>query len=119
MARPDAAEDSYDRSVLGHNMQYNKVVSRLLKPDLERHFPDRAHPPADTRMIRSPRGSLTRANEQEDLIRSQGLPQDDLRDSGESLKATKRTMSLRSPSKNSRESVRVSTNLGFWDLNFS
>ena len=111
MARPDPVEDLGDRSALAQNMQYNKVVSRIFKPDLERRIADQAGPPAGTRTLKHPRGIFTRADEQQTLIMSQGLSQGDVIHLGRSMMATERTISPRPFSRDSGERISVSTNL--------
>ena len=111
MARPYPVEDLGDRSALAQNMQYNKVVSRTLKPDLERRFADQAGPPAGTRTIQHPRGIFTRADEQKNLTISQELSQGDVMHLDRSMRTTEGTMSPRPLSRDSGERVPVSTNL--------
>ena len=109
MARTDAAENLDDQSMLASRMQYTRVVTRTLKPNLQRRFADQANSPADTRIVKRPRESFTRADEPKRLITSEELLQGDIEDSGNSTRATGRKISL---SKDSGGSVRVSTNLG-------
>ena len=111
MARLDPVEDLGDRSALAQNMQYNKVVSRTLKPDLERRFADQDGPPTGTRTIKHPRGIFTRVDEQENLTMLQELSQGDIMHLGRSIRTTERTMSPRPLSRHSGERVPVSTNL--------
>ena len=110
MARPDPAENLGDRSALAQNMQYNKVVARTLRPDLEKHFADRASPPVGTRTIKHPR-VITGADEQEDLTVLQELSQGDIMHLGRSMRITERTISPRTLSRDSGERVPVSTNI--------
>lgn len=118
MARPDPVEDLGDRSVLAQNMQYNKTVSRLLKPELERRIPEQAGPPAGTRTIKHPRGIFTRADELENLAVSQKVSQGDIAKLGQSMRITERTVSPRPLSRESGERMPVSTNFAR-DLKFS
>ena len=112
MARPNPVEDLGDRSALAQNMQYNKVVSRIFKPGLERRIADQAGPLAGTRTIKHPRGIPTRTDEEENLTMSLGLSQGDVTQLGRSMRTTKGTISPRPLRRNSGERIPVSTNLG-------
>ena len=111
MARTDNAKDFEDRSMLTQNTKHTRTVSRILKPDLERHFPDQDGLLVGTRTIKRPRGGITRENEREDLIRLEEVMLGKSKDLGKSTRAMKWTMSPRSFSKNSEESARVSTDV--------
>ena len=117
MARPgpvdpvDPVEDLGDRSALAQNMQYNRIIARTLKPDLEKRHADQAGPPPGTGTIEHRSGIFTRANEQENLTMLQELSQGDIMHLGRSMRTTERTMSPRPLSRDSVERVPVSTNL--------
>ena len=113
MARPDPVEDLGDRSALAQNMQYNKVASRIFKPDLERRIAEQAGPPACTQTMKHPRGIFTRADEQEIMTMSQKVSQGDITELGRSMRTITRTMSPRPLSRDSGESIPVSTDFAF------
>ena len=112
MARANSVEDLGDRSALAQNVQYNKVVSRIFKPGLEKRIADQAGPLAGTRPIKHPREIPTRTDEEENLTMSLGFSQGDLIQLGRSMSTIKRTISPRPLSRNSGERIPVSTNLG-------
>ncbi len=110
MARTDAAKDLDLRPALAQNMEYTRTVSRTLKPDVERHIENQTAPPVNTRMVTHPRG-FTQADEQGDLMTLKS-PQGGTKMSGRS-RAMRRSMSPGPLSKDSGESVRVSTNASY------
>lgn len=112
MARTDAAQEPNHRPVLSQNMEYTRTVSRTLKPDLERRFTDQAAPPVGTWMKKRPRG-IRQADEQGDSIRLE-FSQGGTGDSDRSTRAIRQTISPGPPSKDSGESVKVSTNPKFF-----
>ena len=110
MAHTDAANDVNDPSVLAQNTEHTRTVTRVLKPELKRRFIDQASPLGGSWMIKRPGGGFTEAEDQGGMSRSAESWQGDTRDLGKSTRATKWTRSPRSLSKDSGESVRVSTN---------
>ena len=119
MARTDNARDLEDESMLAQNTEYTRTISRILKPDHEKHFLDqdevRVGTPLDmtlclkpVRTIKRPRGSFTREDEHEDLIWLEEVMLGKSKDSGKPTRAMKWTMSPGPFSEDSGESTRVS-----------
>ena len=117
MAGSNSAKDLDDGPVLAQNLEYNRVIPRTLKPDLEKHLKEQTDPPEDTRMTKRPREGFPRADEQEESIRPEELLQGDSEDSIKPTTAIKRNMVQEHSSKDMRgKSNRVSTNLClFWE----
>lgn len=108
MARTDNARNLEDESMLAQNTEHTRTVSRILKPDHEKHFSDQDEVPVGTRTIKRPRGSFTREDEHEDLIRLEEVMLGKSKDSGNPTRAMKWTMSPGPFSEDSGESTRVS-----------
>lgn len=109
MARTDAAKDHEDRSALVQNMEYTRIVPRIMNPEIEKCSADRFDPAVGTRTIKRPREGFTKADKSQNL---EEFSHDDTKDTSKSTRAMTRTASSRPFSKNSEESFRVSTNFG-------
>ena len=111
MTRTDAAKDLDLRPALAQNMEHTRTVSRTLKPDVERHIENQTAPPVNTWMVTHPR-RFTQVDEKGNLMALKS-PQGGTRISGRS-RALRRSMSPGPLSKDSGESVRVSTNANYF-----
>ena len=109
MARTDAAKDHEDRSALVQNMQYTRIVPRILNPEFEKYSADRCDPAVGTRTIKRPREGFIKADESQNL---EDLSHDDTKDISKSTRAMTRTVISGPFSKDSEESSRVSTKFG-------
>ena len=108
MARTDTTKDLDDRPVLAQNMEYTKLVSRILRPDLEMRPNINAAGPMSAQMTKSLRGGFTQADEQGDATRRASL-HDGAEDFDRSMRAKGQSISQGRLSNKVRESVGVST----------
>ena len=117
MARTDHTTDVDDGPVLAQNLEYTRIISRKLMPDLERRFQDQTDPPVGTWTTKRPRGDFVKADEQENSIRLEDLSHGVTEDSDKWTMALKPTISQGHLSKDSGGGDRVSIDLeSFWGL---